>query len=251
MAYYKVIFSPTGGTRKAADILAENIGSEWTEVDLSQPIGRMVWKTEDVCIVAVPSFGGRVPGIAVERLKQISGNGSRAILLCVYGKRAYEDTLSELQDVLEEAGFCPIAAVAAVAEHSIMHQFAAGRPDAEDNAELVGFAEKMKGRLAEEAVRLQPLPGSHHTYKEYKGSTFKPEADNTCSACGLCAASCPVGAIAKENPGQTDAERCISCMRCIAVCPKQARKLNGEMVQAASQKMEKVCFGRKRNELFF
>ncbi len=89
----------------------------------------LLLKEEDICLVAVPSYGGRVPGLAVSRLRQIKGNSARAVLIAVYGNRAYEDTLVELRDVLEEAGFSCVAAVAAVAEHSIMRQFAAGRPD--------------------------------------------------------------------------------------------------------------------------
>ena len=69
-------------------------------------------------MAAVPSYGGRVPEIAVSRLKQMKGNGARAVLLVVYGNREYEDTLLELSDVMEAAGFSPVAAVAAVAEHS-------------------------------------------------------------------------------------------------------------------------------------
>ena len=48
---------------------------------------------EDICIVAVPSFGGRVPAIAAERLERIRANGAMAILVVVYGNRAYDDTL--------------------------------------------------------------------------------------------------------------------------------------------------------------
>ena len=58
------------------------------------------------------------------------------ILAAVYGNRAFEDTLLELEDTLVLAGFDCKAAVAAVAEHSIMHQFGQGRPDAEDEKRL-------------------------------------------------------------------------------------------------------------------
>ena len=50
---------------------------------------------EDICIVAVPSYGGRVPDAAVSRLRQMKGNGAGAILMVVYGNRDYDDTLAE------------------------------------------------------------------------------------------------------------------------------------------------------------
>ena len=39
------------------------------------------------------------------------------------------------------------AAVAAVAEHSIMRQYGAGRPDEEDREELMAFGEKSARRF--------------------------------------------------------------------------------------------------------
>lgn len=69
------------------------------------------------------------------------------MVVCVYGNRAYEDTLIELHDIAEKSGFQVIAGIAAVAEHSIMHQYATGRPDEEDRNELQSFAEKILAKL--------------------------------------------------------------------------------------------------------
>ena len=68
-----------------------------------------------------------------ETLAAVCGCGARAVLMCVYGNRAYEDTLVELADTAEKAGFHVIAAVAAIAEHSVVRRFAAGRPGAAGN----------------------------------------------------------------------------------------------------------------------
>lgn len=81
----------------------------------------------DLCLIAVPSFGGRVPEIALSRLREIKGNGASAVLIAVYGNRAIDDTLLELKDTLVPLGFCCIAAVSAVAEHSIMRCYGTGR----------------------------------------------------------------------------------------------------------------------------
>ena len=74
---YNIYFSPTGGTKKVADILASNLGDEFCEVDICRDIENMTLQAEDVCLVSVPSFAGRVPQVAVERLKKISGNGAK------------------------------------------------------------------------------------------------------------------------------------------------------------------------------
>lgn len=40
-----------------------------------------------------------VPVPAAERISRIRGNGAKAVIVCVYGNRAYEDTLVELEGI--------------------------------------------------------------------------------------------------------------------------------------------------------
>ena len=247
---YNIYFSPTGGTKKVADILVGNLGGEVCEVDICCDIEKMMLQAGDVCLVSVPSFAGRVPQIAVERMKKISGNGAKAILNCVYGNREWDDTLTELQDTLESCGFVCVAVVAAVAEHSIFRQFAAGRPDKDDAKELADFVRKISAKLNSGVFGALNLAGSHGPYKELPNIPFKPETNGSCDNCGICAEGCPVGAIDKADPRKTDKAICISCMRCRAICPKHARDLDPAFMQAAAEKMAPKLGGHKKNYLF-
>ena len=111
MSNYSICFSPTGGTKKVADILGNAMASDWQEIDLCRVVAPMNLTAEDVCLVSVPSYGGRVPGVALDRLAAIKANGAKAVLVCVYGNREWEDTLTELQDTLNRCGFVCAAAL--------------------------------------------------------------------------------------------------------------------------------------------
>ena len=252
MKLYNIVFSPTGGTKKVADCLTGALEGDVTTVDLTdskQDLNTVSLTKEDAAVISVPSYGGRVPAVAAERLGVVHGNGARAILVCVYGNRAYEDTLVELEDAAKQGGFQVIAAVAAIAEHSIARQFAAGRPDAQDIAQLSDFAKQIQHKLSEADTSEPAIPGNR-PYKKADGVSMVPKATKECTNCGACAAACPVQAIDKENPKKVDEKACISCMRCIAVCPHGARKVNPVMLSAASLMLKKVCSERKECELF-
>ncbi|MDB8803666.1 4Fe-4S binding protein [Romboutsia sp. 1001216sp1] len=253
MKLFEIYFSPTGGTKKIADLISRQFGYETIKLDLSnsmEDFSKFTFSEKDLCIIAVPSFGGRVPMAAMSNINKLKGNGSKVILVATYGNRAYEDVLLELKDTLTTLGFFCIAAIASVTEHSIMRQFATGRPDLKDKEELIKFSDKIKEILKQEKVTKDLYVPGNNPYKEYKVIPLVPEARQECMKCGLCAIKCPVNAISKDNPTLVEKEKCISCMRCVAICPNKARSVNEELILAVSKKLEKVCSERKMNELF-
>ncbi|HCP42006.1 MAG TPA: hypothetical protein DIT83_00685 [Barnesiella intestinihominis] len=93
---YIVYFSPTGGTRKAAYIIGKEIDPQATEIDITDHTRQQNsydLNGEDTLLVAVPVYGGRVPSVAIDRLKRITGHNTPAILVVVYGNRDYDDAL--------------------------------------------------------------------------------------------------------------------------------------------------------------
>ena len=256
MSVFKIVFSPTGGTSKVADILVNEFRIFFNEpiitVDLLNAdfvFSSVKIQSNDICVIAAPVFGGRIVSMATEHLSRISGNGAKAILVAVYGNREFEDALVELQDVSAAAGFQPFAGISAIAEHSVLRQFGAGRPDEKDAAELKSFAKQIRNHLVHDITSDLVLPGNR-PYKDYVILNTKPIAGELCEKCGHCAVVCPTHAIPKDFPDQTYNDLCISCMRCATFCPKKARYIRPNVAAMLNEKLSKVASVRKPNKLY-
>lgn len=247
----QLVFSPTGGTMRTAKAITDSWEVNVETIDLTDPaLAGRAFQKEDLVLIAVPSYGGRVPELAVQRLTKMKGNNARCVLCCVYGNRAYEDTLVEMQDIAEKQGFRVFAAVAAIAEHSIIHQYAAGRPDTKDMETLQNFSRTIWEKFNSSQEGASPAIPGNRPYKKAGGVGLVPKAGKECIQCGVCATQCPAQAISREDPAVTDSKKCISCMRCVTRCPHGARKVNGAMVSAAALALKKACSIRKESELY-
>ncbi len=244
-------FSPTGGTKKTASILASALSKLVTPHDLGSKLPQTASEAE-VVLIASPVYGGRIPALVAEKVQQLAGAGKKAVTLVVYGNRAYEDALLELNDAATSAGFSVVASGAFVAEHSFHRAVAAGRPDAQDAAELQAFAADILAKLAQ-GGELSPLtvPGNH-PYKAAMVLPVSPLFLPSCGGCGKCVRLCPVGAISRNESGElvTNAQKCILCMACVVACPRQARILPPPLKDTMEQKLSALIPLRRENERF-
>lgn len=260
MALYELTFSPTGGTGRVAGLVCEGLRAagacpeEVRRVDLCDQgcdLAALNLGPQDLCVVAVPVYGGRVPAVAVRRLSGLRANGARAVAVVAYGNRAYDDALLELVDVLNQAGCACVAAVAGVAEHSLVRDCAAGRPNEGDAQTLREFGARIVAELTQgEASRAPEVPGER-PFRPYGGVPLKPHASRRrCAGCGACAKGCPVGAIPQSDPAKTDRAACVSCMRCVERCPHQARSVSAPLRAAAEWTLRSARTATHTPELF-
>lgn len=101
-------------------------------------------------VITVPVYGGKVAPLALERMKDVHASSAPAVLVAVYGNRAYEKALVELDAFASDRGFKVIAGATFVGEHSYSTQqnpIAAGRPDADDLQFAETFGAKIRTKI--------------------------------------------------------------------------------------------------------
>ncbi len=252
-----VCFSPTGTTRKVIESIARGLKADNVElIDITRPLTRKeVLQTLDneLLIMAVPVYMGRVPGVLSDWLHSIKARNTPAVCVVVYGNRAYEDALLELKDILTERGCKPVAGAAFIGEHSFSSTelpSSVGRPDSNDLLYAEKFGQEISNLMnmvssASQRGELQ-IPGS----KPYRGVTDLWHVDfiavdKHCIQCGICAEGCPVGAINKADSSIIAIDKCTLCCACIKNCPQNARSMKPGMVRDAAIRCTKFIERRE------
>ncbi len=254
-------FSPTGTTRAVALAIAGSIADRLECIDITTPDARvrpLLMNENELLIMAVPVYMGRVPALLGEWFGTLQGRGTPAVCVVVYGNRAYENALLELRDTVANCGCVPIAGGAFIGEHSFAHPdrpTAMGRPDRDDLDQAKRFGQDIREKLQTvvEASGLPELqvPGT----LPYGGVTKLWDVDfiavsDQCTQCGLCAAVCPVGAIAPNDSSFIDHGKCITCCACIKKCPQGARGMKSGPVMDASIRLNTLYREPRQPECF-
>lgn len=244
-------FSATYTTRKVVEEVAKNISDDVVDYDITNDTSTdsVAIPVDELLVVGVPVYAGRVPAMAVERLRRFKGESTPAVIVAVYGNRHYDDVVLELHDIVSECGFHTVAAGAFVAQHSIFPKVGKARPDAEDLVDIKRFSEKIAVLMASGFGAIE-IPGNR-PYKVPGGIPIWPTASYKCAACGKCARLCPTGAIDPVSPRGVDKTKCIKCGRCIVVCPTKVRRFYGIKYSLAAARFNATFTARRENEMWF
>jgi len=256
-------FSPTGTTKAVVEGVARGIDATALErIDLTKPAAQLKplqTGENELLIVGVPVYMGRVPEVIREWLQSIKAQGTPSVCIVVYGNRVYDDALLELKDILTADGCVPMAAGAFIGEHSFSSDetpIAVGRPDIRDISQAEAFGRKIKEKL--DAILSVDKIGDLNVPGEfpYRGATKLWDVDfiavnSDCNQCQICAKVCPVGAISKENSRLIDQEKCITCCACIKNCPLHSRTIKHGPVHDASIRLNTLFKETKQPELFY
>ena len=118
-------FSPTGTSRRIAEAIAGGIRTA------EEPAPRCCDITfgaapateldaDALLVVSVPVYGGHPAPLALERMAALRGHDTPAVAVVLYGNRAFDHALRELDAFLAQRGFRTVAAGAFIGEHSYL-----------------------------------------------------------------------------------------------------------------------------------
>lgn len=248
-----VSFSPCGGTRNVNAALCRDIELPLLSHDWTLPASRedLTFGPDDLVFLAFPVYGGRMPRNIDLLFAKLHGRDTPAALIAVYGNREFEGALLDLHAAAVANGFLPVAAVAAVAEHSMASQVATGRPDVADRETLAEFGRIILDR-SRKGQRLDMAPGAYPDWKLPEGVHLFPVSDpEKCVSCGNCADICPAEAIPAQNPLNTDYEKCIVCGACAKYCPAQARSMGSQKSREMVASHIATCLARRKEPEIF
>lgn len=266
-------FSPTDTTKKVVTEISNTIYTLINNdndynincIDFTLPRKRedkIDYTKDDIVIVGVPVYAGRVPNILVDFIKSIKGNGAIAVAVTVYGNRDYDDALLELSDILTDNNFNVIAAGAFIGEHSFSKVLGKDRPDESDLAFANKFGEAVyrkiqKNENLEEHIEIKGKRPYRSYYKPKNDDgedvdirKVTPNTENTCTDCKLCVSVCPMGSIDYDNVNKLNGI-CIKCCACIKKCPEKAKYFDDQDYLKHKTELELNCTVRREPEVFF
>lgn len=263
-----VYFSATGTTKKLvtrlADELARNFNVKTIDFkDFTLPSGReaaLYFNDNDIVIVGVPVYAGRVPNVLLDYLKnKLKADGARALAVVLYGNRHYDDALIELNDILSGNGFDVTGAGAFIGEHSFSKILAKDRPDESDLDKANDFAKQIYLKIKSKNGQ-EPFIAGNKEYRPYykpkdkNGSPVdirkvSPKTNSDCTDCKLCVSVCPMGSIDYNDVAKLTGI-CIKCGACIKICPVNAKYYDDENYLKHKYELEIECAERKEPEVF-
>lgn len=264
-----IYFSATGSTKKIVKTITNKLSNEKNnfkfhkEYDITLVKNRkniISFRKDDIVVVGLPVYAGRVPNVLVNYLKTINSNGAMAIPVVVYGNRNYDDGLIELKDILEADGFKVIGGGAFIGQHSFSKIIAKDRPDQSDIIIVNEFVERIiekidRNEIIEDLIVKGNTPyRKHYMPKDEYGEPVdirkvKPKTKIDCTDCKICATNCPMASISIEKVEEIKGI-CIKCCACIKSCPVNAKYFDDINYLRHKEELEIELVERKQPEIF-
>lgn len=252
-----VYFSPTDTTKTIVENVAKGLQLNYESYNITLSQNRIKlpsFEKEDILILGLPVYSGRIPFILSKFLSNLKGNNATAIAIAVYGNRDYDDCLLEMVNLLESSDFNLAGAGAFIGEHSFTKLLATNRPDSKDISIAKTFGTKLKELI--DTSNLQNATAltvnGNFPYRQVKPSLpIAPVVNSNCTGCGICLSYCPVDAITLDKTIKTDEDRCIKCHSCVKRCPVNAINFDVRLDNTKNFLVDSFAKKRCEPDLFY
>lgn len=246
----KVYFSPSGTTEKIVNEVAKNFDIPQKSYDLLSFDSEKTF-SDELVIIGVPVFNGRIPKTACERLSKMKSNNSKAVVILNYGNMEYGDSLLELTELLGKNNFQIVGIATTVSQNSLFNQIAKNRPDNQDLVKINEFTQNLMKKL-ESGDLNEIFVSGYKPYQKYQIPKYFVSCDeNQCVECMDCVYTCPEEAILEESPTMTNINDCSRCSTCINICSEGARSFTGPQFESERQYAMDNYMDRKEPEFYF
>lgn len=249
-------FSATGNTAKIAGAVKEELEKLNAKVDVMDITAyknrqqTVDMDNYDCAVFGFPVYASRAPRLCREWLQNLDGQGKKCSMFFTYGGFAVEPVHYTTREILSERNFVVVSSAQFLGAHTLNRggwRAMVDRPDDSDFAIARDYAHKTYYRFSGVDPG-QPSDFPKPTISNEKMDSMErqifnmvKEAPNRggkdCSMCGLCEELCPTGAMDMEA-GCADINKCIACLRCLAVCPEEALQIN-DLEATWPKKLEK------------
>ena len=259
---YGLYFSPTQNTKKVVETIGSTfcVPIEYIDLtNLSLRKQKYMFTSQDLLILGIPTYAGRIPNKIVEDLKQnLVGNQTPFIGVVTYGNRNYDSSLAELVSIAEAQNFFVVAACAIVCEHAFTNCLATHRPNEEDCKEILSFSRNVQSKLdmyvyqnQKANVEIQPyyvpirMDGHPAHFLKAKPKTKV----SICTDCKKCTQVCPMQSIDWTDVSVVSGV-CIKCQACVRVCEVQAKYFEDEDFLSHVRMLEETYTRRRENQFW-
>ena len=231
-------FSGTGNTARAVGIVAARLESAGWGVARQAIVGGAEPPAgiPDLTVAAFPIWAWAPPHFVLEYVRRLpNGQGAKAAVLATCGGFGAQG-VGEMERALQRRGYRIVASAEAVYPDNFL--LAVNSPTGTDSESALAEGDKAVNLFINKFISGQPEMircGWGHVLwswpiarlfracgRRFLGKFFI--ADDRCTACGQCAATCPVRAIRMDGaPARPRwGTNCAGCYRCIQLCPAQA-----------------------------
>lgn len=262
-------FSPTGTTKKIIFETADQISKKlkvnsFKTIDFTLPAIRknqLSFTKEDLVVIGVPVYAGRVPNVLLKFLNSFSGDKTLCAAVVLYGNRNYDDALIELRDILDSRGFIVIGAGAFIGQHSFSKTLGKDRPDELDMIIVEKFADKIFNKINQQNnfqsidVKGNRPYRPYYVVKNEKNEPLydfrkiTPKTNDNCTDCKICVNLCPMGSIDYDDVSLINGI-CIKCCSCIKNCPFEAKYFDDFDFIMHKEDLEQTYKEKKEPEFF-